>query len=131
MHTVPSLHNGGGGWDGPLHLNYAEVPAYIRREAFFFFFSNYVHTLNCIYIFRVRVRTGLYVLFLLLCFFFQAVFYFFICFGQHHGVETVWVDYTSDGDASGDSLCWSREGGQAYCVSANDVSMYNKKCRKS
>eukprot|EP00904_Undaria_pinnatifida_P002567 jgi/Undpi1/12310/HiC_scaffold_5.g01986.m1 len=34
------------------------------------------------------------------------------------GVSTAWLDYTSQGDDSGDSACWTREDEGTYCVAA-------------
>lgn len=52
-----------------------------------------------------------------MCLFFVCVCF---CFSQGAGVETVWVDHISPGDIDGWSMCWTREGGQEYCVDTSD-----------
>ncbi|CAN0366987.1 unnamed protein product, partial [Ascophyllum nodosum] len=36
------------------------------------------------------------------------------------GVESAWVDYTSEGDSAGASICWTREDEKEYCVAASN-----------
>ena len=39
---------------------------------------------------------------------------------QDAGVESAWVDYTSEGDSAGASICWTREDEKEYCVAASN-----------
>lgn len=43
---------------------------------------------------------------------------------QKSGVDTAWINHTSQGSESGSFLCWTHEDGGEYCVDEpDDVSV--------